>query len=55
VDHVRPAGALRSFDDLPGFVARLFCEKEGLQVLCNECHLKKSNLEREHRAQSENE
>jgi len=46
VDHVRPAGALRNFDDLPGFVARLFCEKEGLQVLCNECHTVKTNKER---------
>ena len=44
VDHIIPAGSLQSFDDLPGFVSRLFCETEGLQVLCKETchHLKKS-------------
>lgn len=38
VDHIEPCGSLKSFEDLPGFAARLFCEVDGLQVLCNECH-----------------
>lgn len=38
VDHIIPAGSLRSGDDLKQFVERLFVEKEGLQVLCRECH-----------------
>jgi 5-methylcytosine-specific restriction endonuclease McrA len=38
VDHLIPAGSLRSGDDLKGFVERLFCEKEGLRVLCKPCH-----------------
>lgn len=38
VDHVEPAGSLKSFEDLPGFVQRLFCETDGLQVLCTKCH-----------------
>jgi 5-methylcytosine-specific restriction endonuclease McrA len=38
VDHVLPVGSLRSFDDLPGFVERLFCEIDGLVVLCEQCH-----------------
>ena len=46
VDHIIPAGTLKSFSDLPGFVERLFCEVEGLQVLCQCCHDKKTQLER---------
>lgn len=38
VDHIIPAGTLRMATDLPGFVERLFCEKENLQVLCSKCH-----------------
>lgn len=46
VDHVVPAGSLRDYDDLAGFVARLFCTIEGLQVLCFHCHKNKTNAER---------
>lgn len=46
VDHVHPVGALSSFEDLPGFVERLFCSVEGLQVLCDECHAVKTAEER---------
>lgn len=38
VDHVTSAGALSCSEDLPGFVDRLFCEEEGLRVVCNQCH-----------------
>lgn len=38
VDHLIPAGSLRSGDDLKGFVERLFCESEHLRVLCKTCH-----------------
>ena len=40
VDHIEPCGSLRSFDDLPGFVERLFCEPDKLRVLCKPCHLR---------------
>ena len=46
VDHIVPAGSLKSFEDLPGFVERLFCEPEQLQVLCKPCHQLKTNEER---------
>ena len=46
VDHIVPAGTLSCADDLPGFVGRLFCEVDGLQVLCNSCHDIKTNKER---------
>ena len=38
VDHREPCGSLKSFDDLPGFCERLFCEGEGMRVLCLACH-----------------
>lgn len=50
VDHIEEAGSLKDFDDLPGFVKRLFCEVDGLQILCNKrsdgkesCHTIKTN------------
>jgi 5-methylcytosine-specific restriction endonuclease McrA len=46
VDHIQPAGSLLSYQDLPQFVERLYCGEDGLQVLCSECHRKKSNEER---------
>ena len=46
VDHIVPAGSLKTFDDLPGFVERMFCEQVGFQVLCSDCHQLKTNNER---------
>ena len=38
VDHITPCGSLKSLDDLPGFVGRLFCEEDGLRVTCRACN-----------------
>ena len=38
VHHKQACGELRAFSDLPGFVERLFCEREGFIVLCGACH-----------------
>jgi 5-methylcytosine-specific restriction endonuclease McrA len=46
VDHICPAGSLNCAQDLPGFVERLFCEQDNLQVLCETCHDKKTKLEK---------
>jgi 5-methylcytosine-specific restriction endonuclease McrA len=46
VDHRIPAGTLRCANDLPGFVERLFCEVDNLQVLCSECHNIKTQKEK---------
>lgn len=43
VDHINPCGTLKSFEDVRGFVERLFCEAEGLRLLCEECHQKQTN------------
>ncbi len=42
VDHIIPVGSLKCYDDLPGVVERLFCEIDGLQVLCTNCHTEKT-------------
>lgn len=46
VDHIVPAGSLNCAADLPGFVERLFCEKDNLQVLCESCHDEKTKIEK---------
>jgi len=46
VDHINPCGSLRTYKDLPAFVERLFCEVDGLQVLCKSCHHTKTQAER---------
>jgi 5-methylcytosine-specific restriction endonuclease McrA len=46
VDHIIPAGSLKCANDLPGFVERLFCEVDNLQVLCSNCHDKKTKIEK---------
>jgi 5-methylcytosine-specific restriction endonuclease McrA len=46
VDHIIPAGTLRDYNDLPGFVQRLFVEVDGLQCLCETCHNKKTAQEK---------
>jgi hypothetical protein len=38
VHHKIECGSLKTFDDIPIFVERLFCEKEFLCVLCKNCH-----------------
>lgn len=46
VDHIIPAGSLNCANDLPGFVERLFCEADNLQVLCETCHNVKTQKEK---------
>jgi len=38
VDHIIPCGSLKSFDDLAGFVDRMFCSIKHLRVVCKPCH-----------------
>lgn len=41
VDHIIACGTLRDYQDLPGFVQRMFVSEDKLQVLCKSCHKKK--------------
>jgi len=38
VDHIEPCGKLMKMEDIGDFARKLFCEEDGLQVLCRECH-----------------
>lgn len=46
VDHIEPVGQLLCHEDLPGFVLRLFCETEGLRVVCKRCHHAKTHAKK---------
>lgn len=49
VDHIKPCGSLKTYKDLPKFVETLFCEADNLQILCTDCHKKKTAEERKKR------
>lgn len=38
IHHRLECGTLASFEDLPGFVERLFCSSDGLMCVCDSCH-----------------
>lgn len=46
VDHIKPAGSLKEYEDLPEFTRTLFCEADNMQVLCKPCHHVKTQAER---------
>ena len=57
VDHIEPVVPICGFDekgflgyDWDELIRRLFCEVDGLQVLCTPCHKLKSSDERAERA-----
>lgn len=50
VDHIVPAGSLKGSNDLAPFVERLFCEEDGLRVLCEKCHAEVTKIQRGNRS-----
>tara|TARA_R110000868_G_scaffold69210_2_gene204031 strand:- start:989 stop:1369 length:381 start_codon:yes stop_codon:yes gene_type:complete len=40
IHHIEECGSLNSFDDIPGFVERLFCNSDKLICICTKCHAK---------------
>ena len=50
VDHIRPVvEPLDGFISWDVFIERLFCDASNLQILCTDCHKKKSAEERKQR------
>lgn len=46
VDHIAPVvDPEKGFVNYDVYVERLFCDKKNLQRICEDCHLKKSNIE----------
>lgn len=46
-DHIKPVVPLTGWDDWNGFINRLFCTADDLQILCKACHKKKTKAEGE--------
>jgi hypothetical protein len=38
VDHIDPVVPVTGWDSWDGVIERMFCEEDGLQVLCKACH-----------------
>ena len=50
IDHINPVISVRDgFVDWNSFIDSLYCGPEGLQVLCHECHDKKTKEENKKR------
>lgn len=49
VDHTLPVVPISGFDTWDGYIKRLFCSPEELQILCKPCHKMKSNIENKKR------
>lgn len=49
VNHLTSVVPLTGFDSWDGVINRMFCEKEGLEVLCKPCHKGITKLENERR------
>lgn len=45
VDHIEPVVPVSGFVSWDDVISRLFCDVEGLQVLCKECHKVKTKEE----------
>lgn len=45
IDHIEPVKPLDGHDSWDGVTDRLFCEIDGLQLLCSTCHDKKTKHE----------
>lgn len=45
VEHTDPVIPLSGFDSWSGYIARLFCGVEGLQIFCKPCHKVKTKFE----------
>ena len=45
-DHRVAVGSLRGYEDLPGFVLRLFVDESGYRKICKPCHKAHTKAER---------
>jgi hypothetical protein len=54
VDHITPVIGEEGFVSWDQVIERMFCEADGLQVLCRECHQAKTKDERQARKNNKN-
>ena len=38
VDHITPAGSMRTYAEAPSYLLRLLCSKDNMQLICKPCH-----------------
>lgn len=56
VDHIDPVVSVTDgFIDWNEYIMRMFCEADGLQVLCSECHGIKTQNERQQRKEAKSD
>lgn len=48
-DHITPVVGPKGFTTWDEYIERLYCEADGFQILCKECHAKVTKEEREER------
>ena len=53
VDHIEPVISSKGFTSWDDYIARLFCDKSNLQVVCKSCHKIKSYNEGQERKLNE--
>lgn len=49
VDHINPVVPISGFEGWDSFINNMFCEEDGLQFVCNDCHNIKTKKENEDR------
>lgn len=49
VNHILPIVPVSGFDSWDGVISRMFCEKDGLEVLCKPCHKEVTQSENKER------
>lgn len=52
VDHIETAVPIEGFTSWDEVIHRMFCEADGLQILCHDCHGIKTQNERKQRAEA---
>lgn len=55
VDHIEPVISSKGFTSWDDYIARLFCDKSNLQVVCKSCHKIKSYNEGQERKMNGNQ
>lgn len=53
VNHKEPVIPISGFDSWDGVIKRMFCEEDGLEVLCKPCHKEVTKKENEERKKYE--
>lgn len=53
VDHIDPVVPSSGFKSWDSVISRMFCEADGFQLLCTQCHKEKTKDERDERNKNE--